>query len=425
MLPDSVQVKLQYRAPASTGKEPTEWTDVPAKGTADLTKANGWAYKWENLTDGFEYRTVEVSMTWGSDVVLIDQTTNKGGNFTVSYEEDKTDRKTIVTNTLDGAGLKVEKVWDDEDNRDKLRAESVNVTLYRDLPLNATEDQKNAAKVETVTLRGDSWSYEWTNLPVYANGSTTVKSVYTVEEAEVTNYTCIVTYTSGAVCTLGEQTTTATVTNTYTPYAYSLSAIKNWSDESDRFFSRPETVRLGLFYKEGSELVAVTQQQMTNGRYSDSEGVYTTSAVIQEANSKADNYWYWMGGWQGLRKYRIVDGEQVEIVYVVAEVDAEGNPTANPVSGYTTTNSADIKVTAATAPAIVRNELVKTSLTITKEWEGETDKYDVQPEQLSFKVRKPGTSLWKTSSSRRPRTGRRPSTACPSRIRTARSTSTR
>ena len=86
-----------------------------------------------------------------------------------------------VTNTHNPATteITVEKVWDDEDDKDGIRPDSITVTLY------ANGDEYATAKITAE----DGWKTTFTGLYVYENGE---EIVYTVDEAAVEGYTTVV-----------------------------------------------------------------------------------------------------------------------------------------------------------------------------------------------------------------------------------------
>ena len=92
--------------------------------------------------------------------------------------------------------VSVEKVWDDEDDKNEARPESVTIRLLAN-----GEDTEKALELK----ESDGWKGEFANLDAYADGQ---KIVYTVEEDEVPDYTAAVT---------GDADSGFTVTNKYEP----------------------------------------------------------------------------------------------------------------------------------------------------------------------------------------------------------------
>lgn len=114
--------------------------------------------------------------------------------------------------------VQVKKVWDDEDNKDGLRASSVSVSLYM-LPLADDEADKGGVEgdadetpsreyelVDTVTLSADNdWTYVWDNLPEH-------EDYYLVENGVSDKYNVTITQED-----VTEDSSTFVITNSYTP----------------------------------------------------------------------------------------------------------------------------------------------------------------------------------------------------------------
>jgi hypothetical protein len=79
------------------------------------------------------------------------------------------------TSVLDETDITVNKVWEDDDNFDGKRPESITIRLYAD---------GEEIAVQTVTGE-DNWSYVFENLNIYDNGE---KIVYTITEDAVADY---------------------------------------------------------------------------------------------------------------------------------------------------------------------------------------------------------------------------------------------
>ena len=102
-----------------------------------------------------------------------------------------------IRNTDVPTSVKVTKVWDDADNQDCIRPDSVVVRLLAD----------GKPTDKTIRLRAsDGWTGEFTNLPKYAAGVEVTYSV--VEDSEVPGYTSQVSGSAGDGFT---------ITNTHQP----------------------------------------------------------------------------------------------------------------------------------------------------------------------------------------------------------------
>ena len=155
-----------------------------AAAVVTLNAANGWKHTWEDLPANHEgnpisYTVEEVEVPNGYSVNVV----NDGDVIT-------------VTNTHNPSTVKrtVNKVWNDENNRDNLRPDSISVQLIAD-----------GEVVETITLsEANNWNHQWENLPENKDGK---KIVYTVKEIQVNGYTSSVNEDNGII----------TITNTHTP----------------------------------------------------------------------------------------------------------------------------------------------------------------------------------------------------------------
>ena len=90
-------------------------------------------------------------------------------NYYKGQEDDDDFEKLVVEPRI---SINVEKVWDDNNDQDKIRPDSVSITLYA-----------NNEEVETVTLNKDNnWKHRFTGLPLKANGQTIT---YKIDEKNV------------------------------------------------------------------------------------------------------------------------------------------------------------------------------------------------------------------------------------------------
>ena len=90
-------------------------------------------------------------------------------NYYKGQEDDDDFEKLVVEPRI---SINVEKVWDDNNDQDKIRPDSVSITIYA-----------NNEEVETITLNKDNnWKHRFTGLPLKANGQTIT---YKVDEKNV------------------------------------------------------------------------------------------------------------------------------------------------------------------------------------------------------------------------------------------------
>gem|GEM_PF-996834 len=146
------------------GKRPTSITvnllaDNAVLDSKTVTASDNWEYEWTGLP---KYEAgVEITYTVSEDPVSDYATAVNGYDITNSYTPGETSRT-------------VTKVWEDANDHDGIRPESIQVQLYAD----------GTAEGSAVTLndKENGWSYTWNNLSERQSGE---EIVYTVEETEV------------------------------------------------------------------------------------------------------------------------------------------------------------------------------------------------------------------------------------------------
>ena len=135
--------------------------------------------------------------------------------------------------------LEASKVWDDQDNQEGLRPESVEFQLYK--------NGKAQGKPVTVSAATD-WKAHFTNLP--DKDSDGKLNTYTVKEVKVpTHYTVD---TEEASFTDGK----ATITNKRTPETTTVTVKKVWDDADNQDGLRPTTIKVHLLAN-GTEVQSI------------------------------------------------------------------------------------------------------------------------------------------------------------------------
>ena len=203
--------------------------------------------------------------------------------------------------------LTVNKVWDDADNQDVKRPESLKVTLS-----NGTEVTLNAENGWTATVTG---------LPKYAKGQ---EIKYSWTESELPEgYELESNKTEGKV---------TTITNKHVPETIDISGRKIWDDNNNQDGLRPEKIVVRL-YADGKE---VRHQEVTAGA-----GIV---AAIVSLLTDSENTWDYT--FKGLPKY----ANGTEIVYTVAEEAVTGYKAE--VNGYDISNTHTPEETEATVKKV-------------------------------------------------------------------------
>ena len=216
------------------GKRPTSITvnllaDGNVYDSKTVTAATNWTYTFNNLPVYENGQKITYAVS--EDEVAGYETAIDGFNITNSY--------TPETTSVSG-----QKVWDDANNQDGKRPESIKVRLLANGTEVATKDVTAA----------DNWAYNFTDLPKYANGE---EIVYTVTEDAVADYTTAIDGT--------------TITNSYKPGKTSITVTKAWADNDNQDGIRPENIKVQLYAGETAQGEEVTLSADNNWTYTWSE----------------------------------------------------------------------------------------------------------------------------------------------------------
>ncbi|MDD5823245.1 MAG: Cna B-type domain-containing protein, partial [Firmicutes bacterium] len=271
-----------------------------------------------------EVKTVVVTQVQTGESVI-------DGKWVKTYklESDLTNDSYTVADTPELTSVTVKKVWNDDNDRDRKRAD-YGVTLYAD----------NVAVGSEVILDKATLTKTWNNLPAYKDG---VKIVYTVEETTVpAEYVKVVT---------GDATHGFTITNTHKIAETSVDVTKVWSDDNNRDNKRPSSV---------------TVQLKANGT-----AVEGKTLTLNDGNN-------WAGSFTKLPKYEA----GVAITYTIAEISVpEGYKsvvTGDASKGFTVTNTYK--------PA-------ETSVAVEKVWNDDNNRDNLRPASVTVQLKANGVAV--------------------------------
>ena len=236
----AMTVKKNWVNTGNSGSQPTSVTvdllnGSTKVGSVTLSAANNWEDKIENLP--VYAAGTKINYEWKEQVPA---------NYTDTYSGNGT-ASTTITNTYNFSNekttAKVLKVWDDDNNRDAIRPNELEVQLYQD----------NVACGSSVMLTAASgWTYEKTDLPKYdASGN---EYAYTWEEVTApTGYTQKSNTTSGTV---------TTITNAHTIETTKLTVKKAWVNTGSSS-AQPTSVTVDL-YTGSTKVGSVTLDDQNN-----------------------------------------------------------------------------------------------------------------------------------------------------------------
>lgn len=196
-----------------------------------------------------------------------------------------------ITNTYNAGSTDVNgmKTWDDRDNQDGKRPDSIVIKLWKSV------GGANPVWVESKTVTAaEQWKWSWTGLPEYEMGKPVV---YTITEDPIAEYETVIDGYN--------------VTNSYTPETVAVEGTKTWDDMDNQDGMRPAEITIHLWKTVGeNEPVRV-------------ETITVTATETHE--------WKW--SFTDLPKY---EGGQ-EITYTITEDSIDGYTTE--VDGYDVTNT--------------------------------------------------------------------------------------
>ena len=303
--------------------------DTPKGDPVTLNEANGWTYTWEEL-DKF---------SGGSEIAYTVKEPTEPTDYTATVTGSIKDGFTVTnSHTPDVTTVKVKKEWNDSNDIDGIRPDSVQVQLQAD----------GVNKGSPVTLNEENnWTYTWTELPVNKDQGTKID--YTVIEPTVpTDYKATVT---------GNAKEGYTVTNSHTPEVIEEFPIsKSWIDNSNSEGYRPNTVKIQLLADGeayGDPIVI---------------GVDNDGKPL-EGTTVDGNTWKYV--FKNLPKYTYDENGNggKEIVYSINEIDLDPNYHAERVDNRTIVNTIDA---------------MKKDIPVKKVWDDADDQDGYRPDSVVF-----------------------------------------
>ena len=263
-------------------------------------------------------------------------------NYTIQEDpvesyEPKIDGFNIVNkHTPKLINISVRKIWNDDNNNDGKRPQSITLRLFKGEETTKTEVKTVTLTSTAATTDSATWTYEFTDLPEKENGN---KIIYTVTEDEVTDYTGKVT---------GNMETGFTITNTHTNVTKDLTIEKIWQDSNNNDGKRPESITVRLYKLVGQDKIEVAN----------------TAATLTRANATSENNWSYT--YSNLPKYE--NGE--EITYIVEEDELDSSLGYTPEYDYDNYKIFNI----------YRTEIF--SIEGTKEWDDDNNRDGLRPNTI-------------------------------------------
>ena len=349
---DGYHIKNTHKPETTSVNGNKKWIDGPEESP----ESNQDGLRPEKITvnllaDGTKIDSKEVKVaedgTWSysfTDLPKYKIVDGKGGvEIQYSVTEDKVSEYTSSVEGYDITNkhnpfeteVSVKKVWEDNNDIDGIRSDSITAKLMAD-----------GIMIKTATLNSSTdWEASWKNLPRRANGK---DITYTIEELVVPEgYSSIAikddTTTETEDKTVYVDDEKVTVTNTHTPEVVDVFGEKVWDDANNQDGLRPASIKVNLL----------------------SDGSKIDERTITEQDE-------WKFSFEGLPKYKIVEGEGGnEIEYTVTE-----EFTTNPEGQYTTVINGSVEegftITNTHTPELTRLDGMKI-------WDDANDQDGIRP----------------------------------------------
>lgn len=187
-----------------------------------ITKNDGWTYQFKNLP---KYK----------NGVKIDYTLQEANSNPYTYEIVKGSDEysfTITNNYVPAVvNVPVTTVWDDDDNRDGIRAKETAITLHG----------SNGKVYQRIVTGKDDFATVFEDVPKFFDEGREV--VYTVTQNEMNGYTANIANTDKY---------TFQITNTHEPERLAKTVTKVWDDNNNQDGLRPNTLRIALTGTDGT-----------------------------------------------------------------------------------------------------------------------------------------------------------------------------
>lgn len=189
---------------------------------AAITKNDGWTYQFKDLP---QYK----------NGVKIDYTLQEANSNPYTYEIVKGSDEysfTITNNYVPAVvNVPITTVWDDDDNRDGIRAKETAITLHG----------SNGKVYQRIVTGKDDFATVFEDVPKFFDEGREV--VYTVAQNEMNGYTANIANTDKY---------TFQITNTHEPERLAKTVTKVWDDNNNQDGLRPNTLRIALTGTDGT-----------------------------------------------------------------------------------------------------------------------------------------------------------------------------
>ena len=301
-----------------------------------------WTYLFDDL---FKYDEDGLEIKYSVEEVAVPEyeTIIEGTNITNTYVNKETTKISVV------------KKWDDTDDKDKERPESIRVQLL----VNGDYDLDDDGEVDQSVVLSDNnqWSHTFEELPKYDNNGEEID--YMVVEEGISDY--ITTYDINPATETREKQ--IIITNKKAKYQETaISGLKIWDDYGNAHNSRPDDITIKLL-QDGKPMLDENGQEITT--------------TINSSNNVDNNTWSY--SFEGLPKHR---DDGTAFVYTVEEVTVEHYTTKQKKNSTNITNT------------YRSDEMLK--IKVQKTWDHSKNQLEKRPEAIKVYLKQDGKTIEET-----------------------------
>lgn len=311
---DYTENELDGKTPTKTWVFATDETGLCSFDLASFVGGDDF-YEDEDGEIGIPLGTLVIQETKAPPTYKLDETV-----FIRSITEEGVDNTSqfntpiSIETVIPLINITVNKVWDDDNNRDGVRPKTLSVNLLRDGEI-----------IETVELnKNNEWSHEFLNLPEgyadinLADGYHVYK--YELKEEEIEHYDSSETHNLVQGDTPNEYF--CTFTNTHTPKRMSVSGDKEWEDFEDLMKYRPSAIVVYLL-RDGKKIAEKTVTKENNWHFE-----FTNLYMYHDGGKK---YVYTfdekaVDGYEKTVNGNTIINELITGSITIRKTDAKGNP---------------------------------------------------------------------------------------------------
>lgn len=341
---DSIQVKLSCKSSKA------DYCTDP-KYTYTLNDDNGWTITESNLPKFRDGELLTFSVDELTQVNNYESSQNIIQNINTS--SDKNTYEVEITNTYKPSTMSIsgKKIWEDDNNNDAVRPDSIKVNLY---------DSIHSDPIKTIDVTGDDWTYKFIDLPITDNNGDNIK-YYVDEVLDSDVYTKVV------------NNENFEITNYHLSETVTFNVTKIWDDQNNIEGFRPDSIIVNLL-ADGTKIDSIKLSNDNNWTYT--------------FNNNGSGY----------KKFKNVNGKQELIVYTLEEEPVKFYEEAviekDENKSTTTTTDVDVKDDVTVPQTNTNNvyditnkrEVEYISISGEKIWNDSNDADKIRPEFINVKL---------------------------------------